>query len=711
MPILFFMTIYGEYFIIKYIENKNFPIIVGLVPTQLYYDDENNQLYVSNTNSHTVSVIKTRSNFIKFNLISGSNPYGIMHDKIKDHIYISNLNSNDTYIFDDDTFNLITKVTVGKTPTSIISLNDYIYVTNFDNNTLSMVNYTNNIFDVTNIKVGKNPVDSIVVPGLSSQKSDDRIYVVNKGSNKISIINPLSHKVLDNIDVGGQPFSIDFYPDNHKLYIANHGSKSISIIDSIRNAYLGEIFLNFTPTDLIVNKNNNSLYISESSNDKDKGTNAIHIIKLDSSTNSVTNNTLENLNETKVNLIKPPERLALDEDNGILYLSNPFNGSISIFDTNTNKEITERVFSDHYLSMYFFLGFDIILLLSIIVILCIIIYYHIKNILHPTNVKETKDIVFTLMLSLLITPVILVISNLQFTEITQILYEMQLEKLREIVEPLLLSVNYILYILTAFIFFIYPPYPLIFFSFLKNYFSNIGEDVAVIEYNYFKYIYIILAILLILLSPIILLSSETQSLFQYFLPNDYTIENTLENSNWRMVHGIMLITFLISSFKLLFVKYYLVKRHGLLLIYAKGYIKIALKNKGKEMLEIKNLKKCLTLYNHYIYENFNLYISKLEYIFSQLSRLSRLEKDKFIKDIASIFIGGENEKNKLSPVDKEELLPARYLFNFLHLPESEQFLIKKSFTANIKSYIETIAIIIPIILGILEVYFKLGGHI
>ena len=162
--------------------------------------------------------------------------------------------------------------------------------------------------------------------------------------------------------------------------------------------------------------------------------------------------------------------MALDEDNGILYLSNPFNGSISIFDTNTNKEITERVFSDHYLSIYFFLGFDIILLLSIIVILCIIIYYHIKNILHPTNVKETKDIVFTLMLSLLITPVILVISNLQFTEITQILYEMQLEKLREIVEPLLLSVNYILYILTAFIFFIYPPYPLIFFSFFEKLF-------------------------------------------------------------------------------------------------------------------------------------------------------------------------------------------------------------------------------------------------
>ena len=59
--------------------------------------------YLYNTNSHSVSVIKARSNFIKFKLISSSNPYSIIHDKIKDHICISNLNSNDIYVFEYDT--------------------------------------------------------------------------------------------------------------------------------------------------------------------------------------------------------------------------------------------------------------------------------------------------------------------------------------------------------------------------------------------------------------------------------------------------------------------------------------------------------------------------------------------------------------------------------------------------------------------------------
>jgi DNA-binding beta-propeller fold protein YncE len=102
-----------------------------------------------------------------------------MHDKIKDHINISNLNSNDIYIFDDDPYNLITKILVEKKPTSITSLNDYIYVTNYDDDIISIVNYTNNISNVINIKAGKNPVDSIVILGLTSQKKVMIVYMLS----------------------------------------------------------------------------------------------------------------------------------------------------------------------------------------------------------------------------------------------------------------------------------------------------------------------------------------------------------------------------------------------------------------------------------------------------------------------------------------------------------------------------------------------------
>ena len=46
--------------------------------------------------------------------MGGSSTYGIMLDKIKFQLYISNLNSNDIHIFDDDTYNLITKILVEK---------------------------------------------------------------------------------------------------------------------------------------------------------------------------------------------------------------------------------------------------------------------------------------------------------------------------------------------------------------------------------------------------------------------------------------------------------------------------------------------------------------------------------------------------------------------------------------------------------------------
>jgi YVTN family beta-propeller protein len=696
------MTVYSQSFIINDVEYKKAPIRVGIYPTQIFFDEENKYLYVSNTKSHTVSIIKTRSNYEIINLMVGTEPYGLMHDNTKDYIYISNLKSNNIYLFDDENFNLIANVTVGKMPTSIISLYGDLYVTNFGNDTISIVDHSKQMFNIINLKSGKNPIDLIAVSNLNPRLGDDRVYVVNKGSNYISVINPLTHQIIANISTGIKPFTIDYNPHNKKVYVANNGSNYISIIDPLTNTNVTNIPLNFTPTDLVIDKNNNYIYISEKRNNSTNiGTNAIHIIN--GSTNSL-------LTDRKVILERDPERLALDSNNGILYISNPSSNSISIVDFSKNKEIKTKLISNDNLSLISFLIFDLILLISINVILSIIIYYHFLNITtRKISRKETKDIVFTSMFSLIITPIILVIFNFQYLEIKEIFLEIGLTNF-SIIITLLLYVNIGLYLLTAIIFFSYPPYPFFFFYFFKDYFHNIGEDIAVIEYTYFKYYYISLALLLLLVfTPIIFLTNEIQSLFEFMFSNEITIENILENPNWRMVHGVMLLTFIISSFKLLLVRYYLIKKYKLRLVYAKGWLKMAITHKEDEIAELKYLINCFSTYNRYLEDNFNLYIDKLESLFSQLSKIDKDEKDKFIVGLAAIFIS--DNKDQKAEVDEDELSPVRYIAKWLNLSESEQLLVKKSLIATIRSFIETIGIIIPIIIGIVEVYFRFGGHV
>ena len=696
VSILFIMTVYSQSFIINDVEYKKAPIIVGIYPTQVFFDDENKFLYVSNTNSHTVSIIKTRSNYEIINLMVGIAPYGLMHDNTKDLISISNLNSSDLYLFDDENFNLIANVTVGKKPTSIISLHGDLYVTNFGSGTISIVDHSKQMFNVTHIKTGKNPVDLIAVSNLNPRLGDDRVYVVNKGSNYISVINPLTHQVIAKISTGIKPFTIDYNPLNKKVYVANNGSNFISIIDPLSNTNVTNIPLNFTPTDLVVDKKNNYIYVSEKRNNSTNvGTNAIHIIN--GSTNSL-------LTDRKVILERDPERLALDSNNGILYISNPSSNSISIVDFNKNKEIKTKLISNDNLSLILFLIFDLILLISINVILSIIIYYHFLNITKKISRRETKDIVFTSMFSLIITPIILVIFNFQYIEIKEIFLEIGIINFSMII-TLLLYVNIGLYLLTGIIFFSYPPYPFFFFYFFKNYFHNIGEDIAVIEYTYFKYYYISLALLLLFVfTPIIFLTNEIQSLFEFMFSNEITIENVLENPNWRMVHGVMLLTFIISSFKLLLVRYYLIKKYKLRLVYAKGWLKMAITHKEDEIAELKYLIKCLSTYNRYLEDNFNLYIDKLESLFSQLSKIDKDEKDKFIAGLVTIFI--RDNKDQKAQVDEDELSPVRYIAKWSNLSESEQLLVKKSFIATIRSFIETIGIIIPILIGMIEIYFR-----
>jgi YVTN family beta-propeller protein len=49
------------------------------------------------------------------------------------------------------------------------------------------------------------------------------VYVVNTGSNNVSVIDAEQNKVVATIGVYGRPYFIDVSPDGQRAYIANSG--------------------------------------------------------------------------------------------------------------------------------------------------------------------------------------------------------------------------------------------------------------------------------------------------------------------------------------------------------------------------------------------------------------------------------------------------------------------------------------------------------
>ena len=178
--------------------------IVGLgEPLNSYYNSINQKLYVCNGGSPYMSVIYTLTNTISFNItmpfpdnlvfcpinqylyvvggsfsgiyvvdtttdtiftyISDVSFYHIIYSPINSLIYsLSNGFTNKVTIIDPISNTIVTSISVGNGPSSIVYTPSYIYVTNRDDNTITAIDTTTNLDTI--IYVGNGPTNTIYNP-------------------------------------------------------------------------------------------------------------------------------------------------------------------------------------------------------------------------------------------------------------------------------------------------------------------------------------------------------------------------------------------------------------------------------------------------------------------------------------------------------------------------------------------------------------------
>jgi YVTN family beta-propeller protein len=88
---------------------------------------------------------------------------------------------------------------------------------------------------VAKVKVGSTPYNVVV------NSSTHKAYVVNRGSNTISVVNTMIDTVETTIEVGVEPISIAL--DGNRAYVTNCGSNSVSVIDIPTNTVIDTITL------------------------------------------------------------------------------------------------------------------------------------------------------------------------------------------------------------------------------------------------------------------------------------------------------------------------------------------------------------------------------------------------------------------------------------------------------------------------------------
>ena len=335
------------------------PIKVANLPFGIAYDPVNKRMYVTNSvDNGTVSVIDTTTNKVidtnpnthEIDPIKvGTRPFEIAYYPGNEWMYVTNQLENTVSVIDTTTNKVIDTnpntpdeidpIRVGDGPTGIAydPVNKRMYVTNGARVSVSVIDTTTNKVVDTNpntpdeidpIKVGNLPL------GIAYDNQSKKIYVTNRGDGTVSVIDTLTNTVIDTnpntpeidpIKVGDTPTGIAYDPVHKRLYVTNQFNNTVSVIDTTTNTVVGSITVPSLPLHIVHDPRNERMYVTN------RGANTVSVI--DITTNTVVS--------SPIIVGDRPTGIAYDDlVHKRMYVTNSVdNGTVSVIDTTTNKVI------------------------------------------------------------------------------------------------------------------------------------------------------------------------------------------------------------------------------------------------------------------------------------------------------------------------------------------------------------------------------------
>ncbi|GFO72467.1 hypothetical protein BJAS_P2732 [Bathymodiolus japonicus methanotrophic gill symbiont] len=116
---------------------------------------------------------------------------------------------------------------------SVVNAAPFAYITNFDSDTVSVIDTVSNTV-VDTIPVTGKPY------GVATSSDGKRVYIGSLGSGTLSTIDAVNNTLIGTaVTVGSLPIGVAITPDNSRVYVANFGSDTVSVVDTASNPVSG----------------------------------------------------------------------------------------------------------------------------------------------------------------------------------------------------------------------------------------------------------------------------------------------------------------------------------------------------------------------------------------------------------------------------------------------------------------------------------------
>jgi YVTN family beta-propeller protein len=303
-------------------------IATGPAPTGIGVDSASGRVYVTDSEASDIAVIDESTSQVLGYFRSDTVPVGVAWDDVTQDVFVTNQGSGTLAQVNGSTNELMgsQSLSYGLTGVATDSSDGHLFVGSPDNDGVYDTSASGLARSFTS--VGAGPV------ALAYDSTNGDIYAANSAANNVSVIDGATGSLVTSISlipdglIGGGLTDIAFDPNNGDLYVSVEGCTcslpgNVTIIDGTTNHVVGEIddWGVPGPSAVAVDIQNNELYAVDP---------AGFLSAFNATTDSLISTT---------SLGSAPEGIAIDSENGYIYVSNLLSDNVTVIDSSTNRAV------------------------------------------------------------------------------------------------------------------------------------------------------------------------------------------------------------------------------------------------------------------------------------------------------------------------------------------------------------------------------------
>ncbi len=219
-------------------------IKVGSDPEEFDLSRDGTQLYVSNEDVMTASVVNIAKAQVEHIALVSQEPEGVATTPDGRRFYVTCETAGDIFVIDASTYQPVAHFKVDPRPRSMDFLpGTHIgFIPSESAGELNVIDYASaRLLKVIALPQGSRPMKVKVAP------NGRWVYTSNGRAGTISVLDAHTYRLVHTIKVGTRPWGLAFSPDGRYLFTANGPSNDVSVVDLRANKQIARIKAGASP--------------------------------------------------------------------------------------------------------------------------------------------------------------------------------------------------------------------------------------------------------------------------------------------------------------------------------------------------------------------------------------------------------------------------------------------------------------------------------